>query len=291
MPKKAFLVGFAPQTRIVVDVPEGYNPAEDGDVTDRIIREARAKMLSDAANYLCGDNCDRLEEDTECPFGAFEDDNKKKEFLFTVNDSGKKVKFAPGNLFWDGEKFAFEEHQYDFPKKWNPKHVGHFFWTGFRQGGNADAAIDEIYDDPDASVNDAFFAADGGVMENWTVLSKDEWNYIIKNHLGRHKVNIAGVNCAVLVPDGVEASVVNDFYTAREWATAEAQYGLVALPFAGYRYGTSFTHGGSYGGCWSATPSSSDLGNACYAGFNSSNAYTDYCLRYYGSSIRLVSVQ
>lgn len=76
MPKKAFLVGFGPLTRIVVDVPEGYNPAEDGDVTDGIIRAAREKMLSDAANYLCGDNCDCLEEDTECPFGTLQEDGE-----------------------------------------------------------------------------------------------------------------------------------------------------------------------------------------------------------------------
>lgn len=205
--------------------------------------------------------------------------------VFTVNDSGKKVQFAPGNLFWNGNRFTFEKHQYNYPKRWKSKRVGHFYWSE-----NARIARKCPYDAGPINVSEKLFASDGGAIEGWTVLSKDEWDYIMANHLGRHKVNIAGVNCAVLVPDGADTSVVNGIYTAEQWADAEEQYGLIALPFTGYRRGTLFYDGGSYGNYWSATPYS---GNSCYAHdayFDSSNAYTDYYYRNYGHPVRLVSI-
>lgn len=203
--------------------------------------------------------------------------------VFTVNDSGKKVQFAPGNLFWNGSRFAFEKHQYNYPKRWKSKRVGHFYWSE-----NARIARKCPYDAGPINVSGKFFASDGGAIEGWTVLSKDEWDYIMANHLGRHKVNIAGVNCAILVPDGNDTSVVNDIYTPEQWADAEEQYGLVALPFAGDRNGTSFGSGGSYGGYWSATPYDSD--GAYFAYFDLSGAITGSYTRYFGFSVRLVSV-
>lgn len=71
MSKKAFLVGFAPLTRIVIDVPEGFNAADADtfpEVRDSIIAAARERIVSLASEKLDGDNCDRLEEDVECPY-------------------------------------------------------------------------------------------------------------------------------------------------------------------------------------------------------------------------------
>lgn len=81
MPKKAYLVGFATLTRIVIDVPEGIDPLEckDGASEDKwreIVRAAREKMAASIGDYLNGDNCDRLEEDTECPFGTLQEDGE-----------------------------------------------------------------------------------------------------------------------------------------------------------------------------------------------------------------------
>lgn len=104
--------------------------------------------------------------------------------VFTVNDSGKKVKFAPGNLFWDGEKFGVEEHQYDFPTVWDPNHVGHFYWSK-----DARVAYSDDYDTANGTygitptITDTFFAADGGAITGWTVLSSDEWQYLIDHSL------------------------------------------------------------------------------------------------------------
>lgn len=98
--------------------------------------------------------------------------------VFTVNDKGKKVKFSPGNLYWDGSKFCFEEHQYDYSTEWNPNHVTHFFWSK-----DASIAVASAYNDSKRAFDDKFFAIDGGAVVGWTVLSKSEWQYLIEHSL------------------------------------------------------------------------------------------------------------
>lgn len=75
MPKKAFLVSFCPMTRVIVDVPEGFDPdnvnfinPEDKKNYDAIIAAARQKIDANLTDYLIGDNIDTLEEDLECPY-------------------------------------------------------------------------------------------------------------------------------------------------------------------------------------------------------------------------------
>lgn len=78
MPKKAFLVTFVPQTRVIFDVPEGFNPGGDDDSSDKILvkilDKARAQMDAQLDGYLNADNLESCEEDTECPYGTFEGD-------------------------------------------------------------------------------------------------------------------------------------------------------------------------------------------------------------------------
>lgn len=83
MSKRAFLVEFAPRTRVIVDVPDGFDPnnvnfvrESDKDAFDAIVRAARGKITLDAANYLDGDNLSEIVEDVECPFGTFSEDNE-----------------------------------------------------------------------------------------------------------------------------------------------------------------------------------------------------------------------
>lgn len=81
MPKKAFLVEFAPRTRVIVDIPDDVDPCEktDGVPMDKwheIVRAARDKMARDIGDYLYGDNVSEIIEDTECPFGTFSEDNE-----------------------------------------------------------------------------------------------------------------------------------------------------------------------------------------------------------------------
>ena len=214
---------------------------------------------------------------------------------FTVNASGKKVKFAPGNLYWDGTQFKFEEHQYDYPTAWNTNHVGHFFYSK-----DARVAYAAKYADANTefgitpAVDDKFFAADGGAIEGYTVLSKDEWDYLFshalaKNSSSKNTITIADKICLVLKPDGFSGTVA-DTYTAEQWANAEAT-GLVALPFTGYRDGSSIKYVGSYGRCLSSTPYPSNADRAYFAHFNSDDAFTRDYDRFNGCSVRLVSVQ
>lgn len=217
-----------------------------------------------------------------------EDGGEPRTFLFTVNASGKKVKFAPGNLYWDGKEFRFEKHQYDCPTGWKPDHIGHFFWSK-----DVSKAVAPAYDGRKAQRTDKFFATDGRAIEGYTVLSGEEWGYLFANALAKNSsslntITIDGKRCIVLKPDGFTGTV-KDSYTAAEWVAAEAS-GLVALPFAGFRFGSSFYRVGSLGYYWSSTPDDSYYAWDAY--FYSDNAYvSNYGGRDDGRSVRLVSVQ
>lgn len=206
--------------------------------------------------------------------------------VFTVNDSGKKVKFTKGNLFWNADEFRCEANQYDYPSDWDNCHADHFGW--------ASTVTDAINTSTSKPTGDTFFAADGGVggvFEGFTVLSDTEWSYLIsnavaKNSSSKNTIVINGKNCLVLKPDGFTGTVA-DSYSAAEWAEAEKS-GLVALPFAGYRDRSKFYDVGSYGRYSSSTLNDSD--NAWYASFYSDGADMGSSARRLGYSVRLVKV-
>ena len=222
--------------------------------------------------------------------------------VFTVNDSGKKVKFTKGNLYWNGSAFRCETNQYDYPTAWDATHVGHFYWSK-----DVRVAYAENYDAANTAYgitpadNDTFFAADGGVFTGFTVLSGEEWIYLLTNALVENapitkytpeaseelNIKINSVNCIVLMPDGFKGTIKKS-YTASEWATAE-ESGLVALPLAGDRNGTDFLIAGADGDFWSSVPYGS--GRAYYARFDLGSARTLNYDRNLGFSVRLISVQ
>lgn len=207
--------------------------------------------------------------------------------VFTVNANGKKVKFSPGNLLWDGSTFGFEKHQYDSPTEWNPNHVGHFFWSK-----DANIARAERFNRENQVVSNDFFAADDGAIDGYTVLSGDEWDYLIKHSLAKNSSDrnvfiVTGKKCIILKPDGFNRAV-RDSYSDEEWVVAEAS-GLVALPLTGYRHRAYLGNVGFYGYFWSATPDGNDV--AYYADFGDGFALADDISRNYSFSVRLVSVQ
>lgn len=212
---------------------------------------------------------------------------------FTVNRTGKKVRFAPGNLYWDGSKFAFEAHQYDLPASWNTGHVGHFHWSD-----DAATAVARNFSGTVGAGSDRFFAVDGGAVEGYTVLSKEEWTYVLSQHLAviseptednAYAFTIAGVKCIILTPDFF-AGTLKDQYTATEWAAAESSYGLVALPFAGYRNGPSMSISGNTGHYWTCSAFDGNAGESWKLDFNPSCVYTYSARRDSGYSVRLVSI-
>ena len=155
--------------------------------------------------------------------------------VFTVNDTGKKVMFSPGNLYWDGTQFKFEEHQYDVPSTRTPEHIVNFSWSKDARVAYAedyDAANTEFGIDP--SKGGVFFAADGGAIEGYTALSIFEWRYLVENALAMNSSSgyifrIANKSCLIFMPDGFSGTLA-DTYTAEEWAVAEKTFGLVAIP-------------------------------------------------------------
>lgn len=203
--------------------------------------------------------------------------------VFTVNGSGKKVKFAKGNLYWNGSEFRCEDTQYAYPTTRNVDHIVHFFWSK-----TASVAYAARYIDPSISTYDKFFAADGGAIEGFTVLSKDEWQYLNDNAIAEKQTTIDGKTCTVLKPDGFDGTVA-DSYTAAEWATAEAS-GLVALPFAGYYNSFSIDISGGEGRYWSSNPVEDDAIDCWYTKFSLVDADSYFVDRSFGHSVRLVQV-
>lgn len=70
MAKTAYLFDFSVCTRVVAD-PDDFE--DEYQLFGYLCHKARENILSDAENYLCGDNGDYC-EDEECPFGSFSDD-------------------------------------------------------------------------------------------------------------------------------------------------------------------------------------------------------------------------
>lgn len=213
--------------------------------------------------------------------------------VFTVNNSGKKVKFTKGNLYWNGGEFRCEEKQYDYPTTRVADHIGYFFYSK-----TASVAYAASYSDPGKTITDIFFAADGGAIEGFTVLDMSEWVYLFKNALAKNSsskntITIDGKNCIVLKPDGFSGTVA-DSYTADEWAEAE-KAGLVAQPFSGFYDSTSNSsndYANLSGGFWSTTPDKDDAFYAWYLFFSPTCAENEYARRRsYAYPVRLVSVQ
>lgn len=209
---------------------------------------------------------------------------------FIVNESGKAVTLAPGNLYWNGTEFKFEEHQYDYPATWDASHVGHFAWSKDAMVAYAEnnTTARTKYNDLFGE-DDMFFAADGNVFEGFTVLSIAEWRYLYDHTEGKKLSTVAGNVCVVLKPVGVDATIA-DSYSAEKWAAAEG-LGLVALPYAGERTNTSISGKDIQGYYSSSSVNNPSTGVVWYArfdtlgGLNSSTAN-----RNNGHSIRLVQI-
>lgn len=214
--------------------------------------------------------------------------NLTKPIVFTVNESGKTVKFAPANLFWNGEKFIFLDHQYSATtKRYFDNDVDHFFWSK-----SAQYAYYGTYLNYGISTSDNLFAVDGGAIEGFTVLSKDEWDYVLTNAVAMNsssktKIMIASNSCIVLKPDGFNG-IVADSYTAKEWEEAEKS-GLVALPMAGlYSSGSNiYGQGGYY---WTSTPDGDDAEKAWGVQLGDGSGIVISTWRSSGYCIRLVQV-
>jgi len=214
---------------------------------------------------------------------------------FIVSSTGKRVKFSPGNLYWDGTNFKFEDNQYDYSViykdedewYWNPEHVCHFYWSK-----DASVAYSQTYSDSQ-SAEDVFFCAESKKLTvngqpGWYALSSDEWTYLLNrsSSLYKYGVKVCGkTNCLILAPDGFSGTIA-DSYDASTWPAAEVQ-GLICLPAAGYRSDLVVGNAGTNGYYWSSTPNGTVKAYELYCDVD--GAYVHYNGdRIYGEPIRLV---
>ena len=201
--------------------------------------------------------------------------------LFTVSEDGHQVRFAPGNLEYDGS-YHFTAHQYDYG--------GYFGWG---TGSNPTFTSTDYEDYP--SFDDWGNHIGGG----WRTLSIDEWRYVIwkrTNFLAkRGAATVCGVHGMILLPDNWSGGTFHsgfygwsrNVYDASSWSDMEAA-GAVFLPAAGRRFGTELGSVGSYGYYWSSTPNIEDFAYFMYFYDNYVNLGDVNDFRYIGCSVRLV---
>ena len=72
MSKVAKLVTFEIATRVVID----SNQTPEDEENDAIIK-AIEKVKSNIDNDLCFDHCTEVVDDTECPYGTFDDEREQ----------------------------------------------------------------------------------------------------------------------------------------------------------------------------------------------------------------------
>ena len=79
--KQAFLVTFSVRTRVIADVPQGFDP-NNVDFNDKpqavafdaIVAEGRKHIMENPEGYLDGDNIDCIDFDDDMPYGTLDDD-------------------------------------------------------------------------------------------------------------------------------------------------------------------------------------------------------------------------
>lgn len=197
---------------------------------------------------------------------------------FSVGEN-TTVEFAPGNLYWDGSAFKFEENQWSFEGSWNASHVSHFKWS---DAANAVTSNDSFSGNLFCASN---FTVDGD-SHTWRTLSNSEWDYLLNT-----RANAANLSAwkelddgthkgLVILPDG-DASVMSSISSTADLET----YGAVFLPAAGLRLGTDVFDAGSSGYYWSGTPYDD---GAYDMNFNWRKVSVNYGYPYNGYSVRLV---
>lgn len=232
-----------------------------------------------------------------------------------------KVQFSSGNLqaTYDGSKYTwgFAANQYDIignaagnttigTSQTTGAVVDLFGWSATdystsAQWGLSTSKLSNMYgtSTKEDNFNDwgnAYNTQEGITIQPWRTLSKNEWNYLMNTRTNASSLYKYGVtitdaggvshtNCLVIAPDGY-SKPFKTTYTAADWAVAELD-GLVCLPAAGYRSGTTVTTGNGH--YWTATPCEVIDSFAAYSlYFNNESSSITYRERYMGRSVRLV---
>lgn len=199
-------------------------------------------------------------------------------------------------------------------------------WTGLKQYGLTSSQTTRETDGYGNSASEEFKSNWGTLMgSKWRVLNSGEYLYLFNTRSGdkaatvnnvpdtryaKATINTDGVAVKgiILFPDGGtfasseftavgSPNTANADYTttctSAQWIALEEK-GCVFLPAAGRRYGTTVSETNSYGNYWSSGSNTSNIDNAYYLYFSSSevtpgDGSTGHGgQRYRGSSVRLV---
>ena len=216
--------------------------------------------------------------------------------------NGKQIQFSKGNLVATVDAsgaptaWKFAANQYDYLGKGGAnKTIGTaagdvdlFGWST----ATTTYGISTSTSSSDYSGDFVDWGKNIGDGSTWRTLSTDEWQYLFvtrtnASSLYKYGVTVCGkANCLIIAPDGFTGSIASS-YDASTWPAAEAS-GLVCLPAAGYRSGSSVYYVDAYGYYWSSSANGSDY--AYFVTFFSSSVSPDYnAYRFYGHSVRLVT--
>lgn len=246
---------------------------------------------------------DIFPKNENCPEGAING-------IFSVS-STKKVYFSKGNLQYQASTkiWRFAERQYDIIGEDNKytsfNYSGWIDLFGWGTGNDPTNCKEWNYDYKyfaDWAIN--LISNGGNKVDLWHTLSSDEWKFVLKTRktlsgIRYVKANVCGVNGVILIPDGwksgdycfnqtndFESDFKNNLIDALQWLLLE-QKGIVFLPAAGYRSGSSVLNERWYGNYWSASSGNDDY--ASYLCFNSSNlSPSSVNNRFDGRSVRPV---
>ena len=202
--------------------------------------------------------------------------------LFSV-DNGKQVRFSQGNLQYQAstDTWRFAAQQYDCIGSTNTN-ISLFYqgWVdlfGWGSSGYSDIKPWLIDYDMEANsitgtkydwgLNNAI--SNGGNKAGlWHLLTIDEWEYIVNRRNGSRfaKATVNNVRGLLLLPDGwstatyalnaindAEGGFESNYISATDWSDILETNGVVFLPCAGIREGTTVNYVNGFGRYWSST--------------------------------------
>ena len=183
--------------------------------------------------------------------------------IFTVDGSGRKVRFSTGLLYWDGDSFEIESGQLSFYGYYlDTSHISHFFWS-------KDPAVScqAIYSDSEASADDVLFTNSTVTAANpdftagelkgfWRALSNAEWNYLINTRVVNGGTGEGHTCVKTTINERPGLIIFCDGYTGATENLTSIPEGCAFLPICGYRQDEPIQGANIYGYCWSSTSSS-----------------------------------
>lgn len=202
--------------------------------------------------------------------------------VFSIGNS-KQVRFSQGNLQYQAstDTWRFAAKQYECIGSTN-SNISLFYQGWVDLFGYGTSGYNNVkpwltdYDMEAASITGTKYdwglnnaISNGGNREGlWHLLTIDQWEYLVSGRSGSRfaKATVADVRGLILLPDGWNTATftlnaINDaaagyesnFINASDWVDKLEANGVVFLPCAGLREGTTVSFVNGFGRYWSST--------------------------------------